>query len=783
MTPQSEPRKISLRSTIGMNYDDVMAWKGRYIAIIGSRASKKSYTIAYKILFGMMAMPYANALIVRKTNESHRSTTFTQFQKCINNLGLNDYWKINSTTMDITYKPTGQVIIFRGADDPYKLSSLQVVHGVLCWAWFEEAYQFNNETVFDQIDQSIRGKMPNGYFPQIVLTLNPWNKNHWIKRRFFDHPDSETLAKQVNYMMNEFLSEKDLKFFEDMKIRSPRMYQVAGLGNWGVSEGLIFTDWEERDFDITEITHRQSIRLLWGLDFGYSNDPTALIASAIDTEARMIYVYDEWLKLRQTNKDIADEIKRRGYQNERIVCDSAEPASIAELMHLFDIQGATPCLKGPGSLEFGIQMLQQYHIVIHPRCTNVITEFEVYAYEEDKMGNITNRPMDAMNHCLVPGTMVWTARGDMPIEDVKAGDMVMTHLGWRAVTASGITRFDADVYTMTLEDGTSLTGTGDHPIATTDGLMYLKDVTDGVSVILCQGATQTSKAKQSSMTESNSIAIQNRITHRIGTTSSTIPCGCTATCGNMSAGQSPKGTISITSTAIRGTMTYQTSNAYPRKSTPKGIPGRMKGAHAKRTSCAISTAQLKRVAGNGTHRTKATNGTFSRAIGFGMPSQCARGYARFAERNSITRKSGCRNFVQTIANPELEERRGSITRRAFVDYVARNSRSTDILGRNVAPVRVLSVYPSGKAEKVYDLTVDDAHDFYANGILVLNCVDALRYSVMDLLYGDGGGFYGATSEDLYDPSKADEIKEKGKERYVFRRKYIPVGCYRFVPVG
>lgn len=398
MNDGTKSKTISLRETIGGSYDDVMAWKGRYIAIIGSRASKKSYTIAYRIIFGMMAMPYANTLIVRKTSNSNKQSTYAQIAKCIHSLGLENYWEFKESTLDIRYKPTGQVILFRGLDDPYKLSSIQVVHGVLCWCWFEEAYQIPTEAVFDKVDQSIRGEMPKGYSPQIILTLNPWNKNHWIKRRFFDNPDSETLAKQVNYKMNEFLSEADHKFFEDMRIRSPRTYQVAGLGNWGVSEGIIYTDWEERDFDIAEVKSRKSIKLLYGMDFGYSNDPNALICSAVDVENRILYVYDEWFELKLTNIDIAEGLRKRGYDRERIVCDSARPDQIAELRMKCGIDGAFPCIKGTDSLDFGIQLIQQYHVIIHPRCENLITEFEIYAYDTDNQGNLTSKPIDCYNH-------------------------------------------------------------------------------------------------------------------------------------------------------------------------------------------------------------------------------------------------------------------------------------------------------------------------------------------------------------------------------------------------
>ena len=346
----------------------------------------------------MMQMPKANLLVVRMIADTNRDSTFALLVKVVHMLGVQDLWEWSKSPLGMTYKPTGQRIIFRGLDDPYKLSSIDVPIGVLCWAWFEEAYQIPSEELFDKVDQSIRGQMPQGYFPQITLTFNPWNQGHWLKRRFFDVPKPGVLAMQTNYMVNEFLSNEDRMFFEDMKRNNPRMYQVAGLGNWGVSEGLIFTDWEVRDFDLSEIKKRQSVRLVWGLDFGFSNDPNALIAAAVDTESKTIYVYHEWVKLRQTNHDTAEYLRSMGWDREQIICDSASPLNIAELVHENINALGTP--KGRDSVENGIQLLQQYHIVILPRCVNFRREVSIYAYDQDKLGNILNKPVGTDDHGL-----------------------------------------------------------------------------------------------------------------------------------------------------------------------------------------------------------------------------------------------------------------------------------------------------------------------------------------------------------------------------------------------
>ena len=151
--------------------------------------------------------------------------------------------------LEITYKPTGQKIYFRGLDDPLKVTSITVNVGSLCWLWIEEAYEINKEYDFDMLDESIRGKVEDGLFKQITLTFNPWNEKHWLKKRFFDKKDDDILAMTTNYLCNEFLDKADLRVFEDMKTRNPRRYAVAGLGGWGIVEGLIFENWKEEAFD------------------------------------------------------------------------------------------------------------------------------------------------------------------------------------------------------------------------------------------------------------------------------------------------------------------------------------------------------------------------------------------------------------------------------------------------------------------------------------------------------------------------------------------------------
>lgn len=343
-----------------------------------------------------MKYPEANTLVVRKTYRTLKDSCFTELKWAIHRLQVDEYWEIKESPLEITYRPTGQKIYFRGLDDPLKITSISVDIGVLCWLWIEEAYEITKESDFDMIDESIRGEVPEGLFKQITLTLNPWNEHHWIKKRFFDVQDDDTFAITTNYMCNEWLDESDKKVFERMKKNNPRRYQVAGLGNWGIVDGLVYENWKEEEFDLNIIRNLESA---FGLDFGYTNDPTALFCGAIDLQNKKIYVYDELYKKGMNNKNIYEKINQMGYSKERITADSAEPKSIDELYSL-GLRRITSAVKGKDSINNGIQYIQDFEIIIHPKCVNFITEISNYTWDEDKFGNKINKPIDDFNHLM-----------------------------------------------------------------------------------------------------------------------------------------------------------------------------------------------------------------------------------------------------------------------------------------------------------------------------------------------------------------------------------------------
>ena len=394
---KSQTKRIYLPELVGGGYGEFWRFRGRYRVCKGSRASKKSKTSALWFIVNLMKHPAANLLVVRATYNTLRNSCFTELKWAIARLGVQQYWQINLSPLEMTYLPTGQKIYFRGLDDPLKVTSITVDVGVLCWLWIEEAYEIDSEESFDTLDESIRGQVPDGLFKQITLTFNPWNEHHWLKKRFFDAPDSDVLAKTTNYLCNEFLDDADLRVFERMKRDNPRRYQVAGLGNCGMVDGLVYENFREAEFELSDLP--DTARSFFGLDFGYTNDPTAFWAGMVDEKSKKIWVFDEMYERGMSNERIAERITEMGYAKEVITADSAEPKSIDRL-RMLGLRRVRAAQKGKDSILNGIDRIQDYELIVHPRCKNFLVEIYNYTWAKDKFGRAINKPIDDFNHLM-----------------------------------------------------------------------------------------------------------------------------------------------------------------------------------------------------------------------------------------------------------------------------------------------------------------------------------------------------------------------------------------------
>lgn len=395
--------KISIREAMGQGYNEFYHSREFYRVVKGSRGSKKSKNTALDLTIKLMEYDWANILVVRRYSNTNRQSTYTDFKWAINNkLGVGDWFKFNESIPEITYRPTGQKILFRGLDDPLKITSISVQHGILSWAWFEEAYQIESMEDFDTVVESIRGSHDDPeFFKQVTVTFNPWNEHHWLKREFFDEDTQRksTFARTTTFRINEWLDDQDRQRYLDLYRTNPRRARIVADGEWGVAEGLVFENFKVVDFDHHDARNHDDMINVHGMDFGFTNDPTTIISAAVNLEDKEIWIYYEHYQTGMMTDEIYKKLKVKQVLNKTVTADSAEPRLIAELQQL-GAKGVRPSVKGKGSIMQGINFIQGFKIFIHPSCTNVIEEFNSYTFKQDRSGRWLNEPVDNNNHTI-----------------------------------------------------------------------------------------------------------------------------------------------------------------------------------------------------------------------------------------------------------------------------------------------------------------------------------------------------------------------------------------------
>ena len=400
---QTSQININLPNVVGKGYGQFWRSRNFYRVVKGSRGSKKSKTTALNFIVNLLKHPWANLLVVRRYSNTNKQSTYTDFKWACNQLKVSHLFKFNESLPEITLKKTGQKILFRGLDDELKITSITVDIGILCWAWFEEAYQIENEDKFSTVVESIRGTLDApDFYKQITVTFNPWNERHWLKKVFFDEDTkrSDTLSLTTTFRCNEWLDEVDIMRYEDLYITNPRRARIVCDGEWGVAEGLVYENVQVADFDKEELLQTGNYKLCVGLDFGFTHDPTALVAYLIDNKSKNIYVFDEHYQVGLFTKDIAKMISDKGYVNTQIIADCAEARLIEELKSEYGIRRIKASRKGKDSIMAGVSKLQGYKITVHPSCTHIMDEFYSYCYQQDREGKWLNKPEDKNNHLM-----------------------------------------------------------------------------------------------------------------------------------------------------------------------------------------------------------------------------------------------------------------------------------------------------------------------------------------------------------------------------------------------
>ena len=393
--------QIPLSKYLGKGYNRFHHSRNFYRVVKGGRGSKKSKSTALDYIYKMLKYPWANLLVVRRFSNTNKQSTYTDLKWAANRMKVSHLFKFNESLPEITVKKTGQKILFRGLDDPLKITSITVDNGLLAWLWLEEAYQVENKDKFDTLVESIRGSVDDkNFFKQITVTFNPWSERHWLKSAFFDEETrfNDVFADTTTYRDNEWLDQQDIDRYEDLWRTNPRRAAVVANGDWGVAEGLVFENYTIRDFDIVSTIKRVG-ETTAGLDFGFTHDATTFPRLAVDLDSKELWIYAEHYEYAMTTDDIYNMIVDADMKNALITADSAEQRLIAEL-RAKGISRITPSVKGAGSINAGIDFMKQFKIYIHPSCVKTIEEFDTYVYKQDKDGRWLNEPVDANNHII-----------------------------------------------------------------------------------------------------------------------------------------------------------------------------------------------------------------------------------------------------------------------------------------------------------------------------------------------------------------------------------------------
>lgn len=395
---------------------DLQAKLHQYYNLPGGRGSCKSSFVSLEIVFGVMEdiTGFSNAIVFRRYASTMRESVFSQIAWAIDELGVSHLWKGSVSPMQYTYIPTGGQIIFRGLDDSSKLKSIKPKHGNFRYVWFEEFSELSGMNFVRSVMQSVvRGQ---GVFTVFRSFNTPMSKANWANA-FIALPDDRAVTLHTSYLdiPPEWLGDSFIYEAERLKEINETAYRHEYLGEATGSGGEVFPNITEQTINDTDISRFQYIYA--GIDFGFAVDPCVFLRVAYDRQHEKVYILDEIYKKHIGNKELAYLIKSKGYdksgmssinyfgsirtfeEKQSIICDCAEPKSIADLK----TEGlkAFPCKKYQGSVLYGIKWLQRRQIIIDPKRTpNAYREFTQYEYMQSKDGEFLSDVPDRDNHCI-----------------------------------------------------------------------------------------------------------------------------------------------------------------------------------------------------------------------------------------------------------------------------------------------------------------------------------------------------------------------------------------------
>ena len=364
--------------------DDINDYKCRYNVYYGGGGSGKSYGAVQKIIIKAL-FNKRKVLVIRKVGNTLRHSIYAVFKSILGKLG--HAFAENKTEMTLTLF-NDSVFLFKGIDDPEKIKSIADITDIV----IEEASELTEDD-FTQLDIRLRPREEK--YPQIFLMFNPVSKANWVYEHWFLQARENTKIIHSSYLDNKFLTDDYKQMLEDLKNTNPSYYRIYCLGEFATLDKLVFPIIEKRLVSAEEI---KDMKFFCGMDFGFTNDPTAIIWGRYDKTNKAIYIIGEYFKRGMMNNEIAEKIKSLGLSKEVIIADCAEQKSINEIQR-DGITRLKACTKGKDSVIHSLQWLQQHKIIVDERCSGLIEEFENYTWKKDKKtGEYINEPVDNFNH-------------------------------------------------------------------------------------------------------------------------------------------------------------------------------------------------------------------------------------------------------------------------------------------------------------------------------------------------------------------------------------------------
>lgn len=411
--------EVSLKDLIAPQFYsihwDILEGKHTHYKLYGGRGSTKSSFVSIEIIYGMMQDPNANAACFRKVKDTLAESVFEQLLWAIDALEVSHLWKLTLSPLRLTYKPTGQRIVFRGCDDPNKSKSIKVRKGYFKYIWYEERAEFPGDEDERKINQSL---MRGGDKYVVFYTWNPPKSlNSWVNQDVLEERE-DTLCNHSTYLTvpREWLGEQFFIEAEELRKRKILAYRHEYLGEAIGNGGKVFDNIIIRKITDEEIAMFDKIRQ--GLDFGFAADPLAYERMHLNKKQRRLYIFGEVYQTNLRSSKAVEYIKILNPENKIITADSEEPRSIDTFNELgLRVVGAK---KGPGSVDHGIAYLSDDldEIIIDPvRCPNAAREFNSYELEKDKNGNFKGGYPDKDNHSI--DAVRYGLEGDITMKKAK----------------------------------------------------------------------------------------------------------------------------------------------------------------------------------------------------------------------------------------------------------------------------------------------------------------------------------------------------------------------------